>query len=89
MTIKERRKLDKYYSKYGITYKQYELMSRMGCDLCGKKPKEGQRRLAVDHNHKSGKTRGILCMYCNKYRVGRLDIYWAQKVYTYLVNTDG
>lgn len=33
------------------------------CAICGAKPKA--RRLAVDHDHKSGKIRGLLCMFCN------------------------
>jgi protein-arginine kinase activator protein McsA len=34
------------------------------CAICGKKCKTGQR-LAVDHNHKTGKIRGLLCRNCN------------------------
>ena len=33
------------------------------CAICGAKPKG--RRLAVDHDHKTGKVRGLLCMFCN------------------------
>ena len=33
------------------------------CAICGAKPKG--RRLAVDHDHKTGKIRGLLCMPCN------------------------
>ena len=87
MTKKERRKLDKYYSKYGINYAMYEaqLKAQNGaCALCLKKPKPGQRRMAVDHDHGSGITRSILCFYCNKYRVGRLTYEWAFKIAEYL-----
>lgn len=33
------------------------------CAICGKNP-EGQR-LVVDHDHKSGRVRGLLCRSCN------------------------
>lgn len=33
------------------------------CAICGRKP-EGQR-LVVDHDHKSGRVRGLLCRSCN------------------------
>jgi hypothetical protein len=35
------------------------------CAVCGKLNNEGRRRLAVDHDHKTGKVRGLLCGNCN------------------------
>ena len=34
------------------------------CAICGRPPKT--RRLAVDHNHKTGRVRGLLCPWCNR-----------------------
>jgi hypothetical protein len=37
-----------------------------GCAICGHMPKPGQRRLSIDHNHKTGEGRGLLCGNCNR-----------------------
>lgn len=52
-------------TKYGLTTEQYEAMvfSRGGlCDICQRKP---QRKLGIDHDHKTGIVRGLLCHNCN------------------------
>lgn len=49
--------------KYGISPAQVDaliLLQRGKCALCCRK-----RRLVVDHNHTSGKVRGMLCYRCN------------------------
>lgn len=51
---------------YGITGDDYEaLLKRQGgkCAICRARPKS--KRLAVDHDHKSGAVRGLLCSRCN------------------------
>jgi hypothetical protein len=35
------------------------------CAICGTHQNELKRKLAVDHNHKTGKVRGLLCYKCN------------------------
>lgn len=52
---------------YNITAEQYdELLEHQGgvCAICEKPP--GKTRLAVDHDHKTGLTRGLLCFWCNR-----------------------
>jgi Recombination endonuclease VII len=54
-------------SKYGLTPADYERMvaERQGrCDGCS--GTNGGRSLVVDHCHKSGKVRGLLCYSCNQ-----------------------
>lgn len=51
---------------YGITGDDYgALLKRQGgrCAICRARPKS--KRLAVDHNHKTGAVRGLLCSRCN------------------------
>lgn len=51
---------------YGLTLEQYNdmLVNQVGvCAICKEKPAD--RRLSVDHNHKTGKVRGLLCRNCN------------------------
>lgn len=59
---------------YGITEKQYDQMLKKqggGCWICGKTPEKEKKNLAVDHNHKTGELRGLLCQFCNHRVVGR------------------
>jgi len=92
MNKKERKLLDKYYSRYGISYADYEakLKEQLNrCDLCGKHKSRFTRRMHLDHNHKTGKVRGILCFFCNRRRVGQLNLEWAKRIYEYLLKWDG
>jgi hypothetical protein len=52
--------------KYGITIHDYDriLTSQGGkCAIC--KGGTSKRHFAVDHNHKNGQIRGLLCARCN------------------------
>lgn len=52
---------------YNITVEEYDqiLASQKGrCAMCGRLPTT--RRLAVDHDHKTGLVRGLLCWTCNR-----------------------
>jgi len=53
---------------FGITLEEYdELFARQNgsCAICNMPQSELKRRLAVDHNHITGKIRGLLCFRCN------------------------
>jgi len=45
-------------------YKTLLIRQGGGCAICGRPPKK--IRLSVDHDHRTGKTRGLLCMRCNR-----------------------
>lgn len=55
---------------YGMTLEEYDSMvlKQQGrCQTCGKVPvgDKARGRLHVDHCHKTGKIRGLLCFRCN------------------------
>ena len=50
--------------KYGLTLRQYDDMfeEQHGCCvICGRHQSEFKQKLAVDHNHTTGKVRALLC----------------------------
>ncbi|MCK4412293.1 MAG: LacI family DNA-binding transcriptional regulator [Candidatus Eisenbacteria sp.] len=66
-------------TKFGMTMKEFgrlEAEQGGGCAICGRKEarrRHGQPiRLAVDHDHKTGRVRGLFCTACNV-AVGLLD----------------
>jgi hypothetical protein len=53
---------------YGLTAEEYDILleSQNGlCKICRGMQADG-RRLAVDHDHKTGRVRGLLCDWCNR-----------------------
>lgn len=78
--------------KYGITFEDYTQMlteQSSGCAICGLGLVEGKKLFPVDHDHITGKVRGILCFKCN-IALGLLKDnpnyieYWAPKACIYL-----
>ena len=54
--------------RFGITGEQYDLMLLQQNEVCAicKNPELGRNTvLSVDHNHNTGKIRGLLCNGCN------------------------
>jgi hypothetical protein len=54
--------------KYNLTLEQYNKMLKdqdMKCAICHVDQSELVRSLAVDHDHKTGRVRGLLCINCN------------------------
>lgn len=52
---------------FGLSVDEYdELLSTQGgvCRICGRPP--GKKRLSVDHDHATGRVRGLLCSQCNQ-----------------------
>lgn len=68
-----KRKNYEYKRKFGITFSEYEVMLRQQnyvCAICKKEEsfelRGTKHSLAIDHCHKTGKIRGLLCRNCNQ-----------------------
>lgn len=65
-----------------------ELLKFQGgrCAICGNKPRT--RKLARDHNHKTGAVRGLLCGRCNRNLLGAAhdDVKILQAAVAYLTS---
>ncbi len=63
---------DARLARYGLTNAWYlETLANQGhkCALCLKPNPSSKRTLAVDHCHRTGKVRGLLCYGCNRLMV--------------------
>lgn len=82
----KRARKDRHLRKtYGITIEDYDrMLEEQGgrCEICGRLPKK--LSLAVDHNHKTGKVRGLLCMRCNRRLVANHSWKLLQSAANYL-----
>jgi len=77
----------KFYH-YGVTPEDYDKLYKKQngcCALCGRHQSELTKTLCIDHDHKTGKIRGLLCLSCNR-GVGYLqdDAELCLKAYQYL-----
>lgn len=54
--------------KYGIQYSEYLALDAAQNGVCAicRNPCTCGRKLAVDHDHATGKVRGLLCSRCNR-----------------------
>jgi len=76
-------------SKFDLTPEQFAELAKKGCGICGTHDwgtRNGKPILpSVDHCHKTGKWRGLLCLRCNK-SIGAFgdDIQLLRAALTYL-----
>lgn len=57
-----------YKRNFGITLNDYNIIlknQKGKCAICKQKESNG-KNLSVDHDHKTGKVRGLLCNNCNR-----------------------
>ena len=88
VALHERRKSLK--ARYGITIEQYDdlLRSQGGaCAICGAAKAGGHTdTLQVDHDHLTGRIRGLLCFRCNR-ALGVIESARAPLYFAYLSRT--
>lgn len=82
-------------AKYGITQEQWHEMYHMQqgkCPICLRKlhyPEiHGRHRRAspVDHDHKTGRVRGLTCTNCNRFKIAKNDALSAKRLVKYLAS---
>lgn len=83
-------KLNKIYTRKQINSIRDGLIAKHGnqCAICEKPRSEFKNNLAVDHAHKSGRIRGLLCFYCNRRVLGRHTVKSAKAILKYLLKYD-
>ena len=58
------------------------------CPICGRATGR-TKRLAVDHDHETGRVRGVTCGWCNHDVLGRLDLAAFKRAVRYLEDPPG
>ncbi|MFE2997971.1 endonuclease VII domain-containing protein [Nocardia sp. NPDC059246] len=76
---------------YGLTPDEYwELYEAQEgcCYICGRFRAKDRKKLSVDHCHKTGRVRGLLCQQCNRDVLGhfRDDVTAFERGRDYLIN---
>lgn len=89
-TTKNKAKEYKLLDRYGINLEQYNELFRRHlecCAICGSHESELKQKLHVDHCHKTGKVRGLLCVCCNS-AIGKMkdDVSILKSAVKYLEN---
>jgi hypothetical protein len=71
---KAKNKLWRIKHLYGLQEADYLKMITTNCPICGISYSNSNHmtKIAVDHNHETGKVRGLICMSCNL-GLGRFD----------------
>lgn len=67
VTLEERRKRN-LKDNFNLTLDEYEVMREsqdFKCKICKRPERVNNKALAVDHDHKTGQIRGLLCHHCN------------------------
>lgn len=88
MTKKDKVRDTYLQKKYGISLCDYnkKLTAQMeSCALCRRHRTHFKASLHVDHNHKTGVVRGLVCYSCNRFKIGRNNISTAKALYDYML----
>lgn len=64
-----RRETSRLKHRYNLSKEDWDRMFEKQngcCAICGKHQSEFAKTLGIDHNHQTGKIRGLLCYNCNR-----------------------
>jgi hypothetical protein len=78
---------DRLKHRYNITIDQYNALNEQQhglCAICGQPPRGKMKRLSVDHDHITGKVRGLLCITCNRVLGYIENAEWCRQADVYL-----
>lgn len=78
-------------STYGLEPGEYDALCAFQNGLCAiclraKCTGVSGKKLAVDHNHLTGEPRGLACVNCNRFLLGRYDLAALQRAISYLLD---
>ncbi len=71
-------------ARYRKRYDELLALQNGVCALCLRPPKEGGRKLNIDHDHKSLELRGLLCFKCNRALPEHVSAEWLGKAKAYI-----
>jgi len=67
--LKRKKRVRHYRNAYGISIETYNKLlksQKYRCAICNKPNLPTDQHFDIDHNHKTGHVRGLLCGYCNR-----------------------
>jgi len=78
---------DDSYEVYNQVNAEIHGVTDESCAICSK-PRSQERRHDRDHDHTTGKPRGLLCWRCNRNLPRDVDAEWLEKAHGYLSRVD-
>ena len=94
LAVKESDRAHNILKIYGLEKKEYDEMLKKQngkCAICGKDSVRKNRNIAlsIDHDHETGKVRGLLCTKCNNaLAFARDDVEILEKASKYLLENN-
>jgi hypothetical protein len=83
------RRRPKHLAALDASYEEYvALNGGEQCGICGATQKEGGKRLHRDHDHRTGRARGLLCFRCNAALRPYMTLEWLRAAVEYLQRTE-
>jgi recombination endonuclease VII len=79
LTSPERARAQRLKNFFHLTVELWNLIDAYQHSLCFvcRKPQKSGKRLSLDHSHKTGLLRGLLCSTCNR-ALGRIERSWGK-----------